>query len=172
MVNHETTPSITSLPTTQIHLIHITQMMLYQINQHPNIVHTQVSHPKTTTLTSLVTLHILLILQMQHPKYHLLMKNTFHPYRHHASIVTQMKSLIYLNKKTLQTRIHIHLTHFYQMTLLRNILNLKTTTIPLINTWTLCFMSKPQYKTITQHLHHHHHPNMKSSLKSSKKLMS
>ena len=40
MVNHQTTSSITSLPTTQIHLIHITQMMLYQINQHPNLVHT------------------------------------------------------------------------------------------------------------------------------------
>ena len=37
-----------SLPTTQIHLIYITQMMLHQIHQHPNLIHTQVTHPKAT----------------------------------------------------------------------------------------------------------------------------
>lgn len=75
--------------------------------------------------------------------------------------------------------LHLHMTtllshspQIFQMILLRNILNPKTTSTLLIKTWILCLMSKPQSPTITQLLHHHLPPNIKSSLRSSKKPMS
>lgn len=47
--------------------------------------------------------------------------------------LTQLKPPFYINKITSQSlspiKSHIHLTHFYQMILVRNILNLYTTTI-------------------------------------------
>ena len=89
---------------------------------------------------------------------------------------TQMIPSLYLHMTTSlshsPTILHIHLTQFFQMILLKNILNPKTTSILLIKTWILCYMSKPQSPAITQLLHHHLPPNIKSSLRSSKKPMS
>ena len=171
MVNHQTTSSITSLPTTQIHLIHITQMMLYQINQHPNLVHTSDSSQNNNPNLIGYTPHIA---HYTNATSKIPSTHPFHPYHLHAFMFTQMKPLFWPNKtislSSSQINLHIHLIHSYQFWESYSISRLQPSYSS--NTWILCFMSKPQYQTITQHLHHHHHPNMKSSLKSSKKLMS
>ena len=126
------------------------QVMLFQINQHPNLSLTQVIHPKTTTPTSLMTPLVLLTPQIPHPK--------CHQFIHQPSMIIQTTQLSWPNKTTSPspspTNFHNHLNHHYQMILLRNILNSHKKTIT------------------TQQLHHHHPTNMKSLLKSSKKLMS
>lgn len=84
---------------------------------------------KTTIPISLPTSHILVKLQIHYTKHPPLMKHPILPYIHpHPFMITQMKPLFCLNKTISQSpslmKFHIHPIHFFQMTLLRNILNL------------------------------------------------